>query len=167
VSAEEVSRDELVEEYGPAWEPGPYEAGTDGPRTILVGIDGSRTSLRAGAYAGGLARRQGARLVVLYVASMSSWSGMVPAAVAVQEQTFNESIDELREQIRSRVHEAEIPITFVIRRGDPLAEIQRAATDYRADMVVVGSSEQAGHRLIGSIAARLVKAGRWPVTVVP
>jgi len=26
---------------------------------------------------------------------------------------------------------------------------------------------QAGHRWIGSLAVRLVKAGRWPVTVVP
>lgn len=162
-----MSQDELVEEYGPAWEPGPFEAGTDGPRTILVGVDGSRTSLRAGAYAGGLARRQGSRLVVLYVASLSSWSGMVPAAVAVQQQTFDEAIDDLRQQILSRAHEAEIPITFVVRRGDAFNEIQRAATDYRADMVVVGSSEQAGHRFVGSIAARLVRAGKWPVTVVP
>lgn len=162
-----MSQDELVEEYGPAWEPGPFEAGTDGPRTILVGVDGSRTSLRAGAYAGGLARRQNSRLVVLYVASLSSWSGMVPAAVAVQEQTFNEAIDELRQQILSRADEVTVPVTFVVRRGDAFSEIQRAATDYRADMVVVGSSEQAGHRFVGSIAARLVRAGKWPVTVVP
>jgi hypothetical protein len=26
---------------------------------------------------------------------------------------------------------------------------------------------KAGHRWIGSLAVRLVKAGRWPVTVVP
>jgi hypothetical protein len=32
---------------------------------------------------------------------------------------------------------------------------------------VVGASMQAGHRFAGSIAIRLVKAGRWPVTVVP
>ena len=35
------------------------------------------------------------------------------------------------------------------------------------DMVVVGASEHAGHRLVGSIATRLVRAGLWPVTVVP
>jgi nucleotide-binding universal stress UspA family protein len=31
----------------------------------------------------------------------------------------------------------------------------------------VGASEQAGHRLVGSIATRLVRLGEWPVTVVP
>jgi nucleotide-binding universal stress UspA family protein len=36
-----------------------------------------------------------------------------------------------------------------------------------ADAVVVGASAHAGHRLVGSLAVRLVKAARWPVTVVP
>jgi nucleotide-binding universal stress UspA family protein len=37
----------------------------------------------------------------------------------------------------------------------------------RADAIVVGASAKAGHRLIGSLAVRLVRAGKWPVTVVP
>ncbi|CAM5274783.1 universal stress protein A [Streptomyces purpurascens] len=43
----------------------------------------------------------------------------------------------------------------------------RRPTNSKADAVVVGASEQAGHRIVGSVAVRLVKAGRWPVTVVP
>src|SRR5262245_20804660 len=43
---------------------GRFELGTDGPKTLVVGVDGSTTSLRAGAYAAGLARRQGAHLVI-------------------------------------------------------------------------------------------------------
>ena len=66
--------------------PGPgFEFGTDGPSLILVGIDGSRTSLRAAAHAGGLA----------------------------------------------------------------------------------SAPEHLGHRVLGSLAARLVRAGKWPVIVVP
>jgi nucleotide-binding universal stress UspA family protein len=48
-----------------------FELGTDGPSAIVVGIDGSATSLRASAYAAGLARRQRARLVAVYVGSTS------------------------------------------------------------------------------------------------
>ena len=33
--------------------------------------------------------------------------------------------------------------------------------------VVVGASEHLGHRIVGSLASRLVRAGKWPVTVVP
>jgi nucleotide-binding universal stress UspA family protein len=46
-------------------------------------------------------------------------------------------------------------------------ELNRAATETRADAVVVGASEHAGHRIVGSLATRLVRAGKWPVTVVP
>ena len=59
-------------------EGGAFELGTDGPKVILVGIDDSVTSLRAGAYAAGLARRQGARLVCVYVERPSAMYG--PAA---------------------------------------------------------------------------------------
>lgn len=41
------------------------------------------------------------------------------------------------------------------------------ADEVLADSVVDGASTKAGHRLVGSTAVRLVRAGRWPVTVVP
>jgi hypothetical protein len=50
---------------------------------------------------------------------------------------------------------------------DPDTQLCRIATPVRADGVVVGASTQAGHRLMGSLVVRLVRAGRWPVTVVP
>jgi nucleotide-binding universal stress UspA family protein len=158
----------LVEEYGPAWKPGPFERGTDGPRVILVGVDGSTTASRAGAYAAGLARRQHSRLVVVFVAAPSVWSGVAATAVAgAQEQVYHDLVEEFRKLIRDRVAEVNIPITFMVRRGDPFTELRQAADELQADMVVVGASEQAGHRFVGSIATRLVRADQWPVTVVP
>ena len=58
-------------------------------------------------------------------------------------------------------------MTFLCRRGDAYGELCAAADEFQADMVVVGASEQAGHRLVGSVATRLVRTGRWPVVVVP
>ncbi|TNC29779.1 universal stress protein [Amycolatopsis alkalitolerans] len=158
----------MVEEYGPAWRPGPFERGKDGPQLILAGVDGSPSALRAGAYAAGLARRQRSRLVVVYVLSPSVWTGMSPSLIgAAQEEAYGDMIAELRRPIADWVKEAHVNVTFEVRRGDAFTELKRVAIDRRADLVVVGASESTGHRLVGSVANRLVRAGLWPVTVVP
>ncbi|HEY5836127.1 hypothetical protein [Streptomyces sp.] len=56
---------------------------------------------------------------------------------------------------------------FDASRGDPCSGPATAAGRPKADAVVVDSCERAGRRLVGSVAARLVGAGRRPVTVVP
>jgi hypothetical protein len=76
VSGDETGPVQLVEEYGPEWSPGVFERGTDGPLLILAGVDGSPTAMRASSYAAGLARRQRSRLVFVYVAAPSLWTGM-------------------------------------------------------------------------------------------
>jgi nucleotide-binding universal stress UspA family protein len=152
-------------------EAGAFELGTDGPMVILVGVDDSVTSLRAGAYAAGLARRQGARLVVVYVEQPSAMYGAAAgagaAAIAEQKRAFSETAADLRRRIEEAGAERGVPITFIVAVGDPYHELRRVADEVRADAVVVGASAKAGHRLVGSLAVRLVKAGRWPVTVVP
>lgn len=152
-------------------EGGAFELGTDGPKVILVGVDDSVTSMRAGAYAVGLARRQGARLVCVYVERPSAMYGAAAgagaSAIAAQEQALEETGADLRRQAEEGASRLGVPLTFVIARGDPYLELRRVADEVRADAVVVGASAQAGHRWIGSLAVRLVKAGRWPVTVVP
>ena len=152
-------------------EAGTFELGTDGPQVILVGVDDSVTSLRAGAYAAGLARRQGARLVVVFVAQPSALYGAAASAgasaIAEQERAFTETAADLRRRVEEAGAERGVPVTFVTAAGDPYHELRRVADEVRADAVVVGASTKAGHRLVGSLAVRLVKAGRWPVTVVP
>jgi nucleotide-binding universal stress UspA family protein len=150
---------------------GAFELATDGPDVILVGIDDSVTSLRAGAYAVGLARRQGARLVCVYVeqpgAMYGAAGGAGASALAEQERALAETTADLRRRVEEAAVERGVRATFITAAGDPYHELRRVADEVRADAVVVGASAKAGHRLIGSLAVRLVKAGRWPVTVVP
>jgi nucleotide-binding universal stress UspA family protein len=147
----------------------PFELGTDGPTSILVGVDGSVTSARAAWYAAGLARRQGARLTAVYVAAPSAgvaasgYANLEAARREAEEQTA----DEMRRRAEEFAGELGVLITFIAAHGDPFAELSRIAEEIHADAVVVGASAHAGHRLIGSLAVRLVKAARWPVTVVP
>ena len=149
---------------------GPFELGTDGPTAILVGVDDTTTSLRAAAYAAGLARRQRAKVTAVYVAPVASLATAAPGGAdlaAARRQAFSQIADGMRRRFEEASKELGISITFIATEGDPFTEIRRLADETRADAVVVGASAQAGHRLIGSLAVRLVRAGRWPVTVVP
>lgn len=106
--------------------------------------------------------------MVVFVSSASGLTALVPGmdAGAVQ-RTYDELADELRRECRHGAEQLGIPVTFLCRRGDAFAELCAAADEFQADMVVVGASEQAGHRLVGSVATRLVRKGHWPVVVVP
>ncbi len=144
-----------------------FELGTDGPSTIVVGVDGSTTSMRAGAYAAGLARRQRSRLVVVHVLTIGGLASLVPAGLAAVRQASQEVAEDLRRQVAEAAEARGVPVTFVAVQGDPYLELVRIADQVRADVVVVGASTKRTHRLAGSLATRLVRAGRWPVTVVP
>jgi nucleotide-binding universal stress UspA family protein len=142
-----------------------FELGTDGPSLILVGVDGSRTSMRAAAYAGGLARRQRCRLLAVFVSRVPV--STVPAAVQAMNEASAQEAEELEREMRGRAAEVGVDLEFRSVFGDPWTELTRAAEESRADAVIVGASEHAGHKIIGSLATRLVRAGKWPVTVVP
>jgi len=143
-----------------------FEIGRDGPSSILVCVDGSSTSLRASAYAAGLARRQRSRLVAVYVVNLML-TAMAPDLTGAMTEAQDHLARTLQADVESGAAYAGIPVQFRIAHGDPYTEICRIAERERVDAVIVGASAQAGHRLIGSLAVRLVRAGRWPVTVVP
>jgi nucleotide-binding universal stress UspA family protein len=146
-----------------------FELGTDGPAMIVVGVDGSDSSLRAAAYAAGLARRQRSRLAVVYIQPMGGLGGAeVGFAVA---QAGREAATALERQLRDAVarhsHGPQFRWEFHTAPGDAYGGMVEHADRLKADAVVIGASEKAGHRFLGSVGLRLVKAGRWPVTVVP
>jgi len=142
----------------------------DGPGTILVGVDGSTSSLRAAAYALGLARRQGSRLIAVYVRAPPS--ALLPladtgGAVATVIDTQDAVELELRTMFDERIAGLPVDAHLVVRAGEPFTELSDAAHEVRADAVIVGRSAKALHRIAGSLSSKLVRCGRWPVTVVP
>jgi nucleotide-binding universal stress UspA family protein len=143
------------------------ESHWDGPAVLLVAVDGSDTSLRAGAYAAGMARRERARLICLYVRPYTAVAGIGAGAVVSMQEAQDEIAADLRQQVETQAARLGLRAEFVERSGNPYAEIVRLADEVRADAVIVGASTKAGHRFIGSLAVHLVKASRWPVTVVP
>ena len=142
--------------------------GKDGPAVVLVAVEGSRTSLRACAYAGGVARRQRARLLIVYVQPIAS--GMVVAdytgAGLLIPPVATRAPDSVRREALATISDGK-HAEFVLRTGDPCEQIVHEAQVSRAELVVLGAPESLRHRWLGSLASRLVRAGVCPVTVVP
>jgi nucleotide-binding universal stress UspA family protein len=144
-----------------------FELGTDGPARILVGIDGTDTSLRAAAYAAGMARRQGSHLIALYVAPSIAMAAQLASTAAAMIQTQDEIANNLRTMVKDGATLVGIDAEFVLRHGNPYKELIKVADELRVDAVVVGASMQSGRRFVGSLAGRLVRDATWPITVVP
>ena len=147
-----------------------FELATDGPTALVVGVDGSDSSMRAAAYAAGLCRRQHSRLVLVYVreagggfASVMDSTGVATAA-AMEHQ---DSVEEMLGQLVPRLEDTGVAVELLVRAGEPYQVLASVAQGVRADGVVVGSSTSVGHRIAGSLALRLVRNAKWPVTVVP
>jgi nucleotide-binding universal stress UspA family protein len=162
MSGSAAAFESTAENFGPRPDP---SAGA-----ILVGVDGSDTAMRAAAFAVGLARRQGYRLIVAFVAAPSALAGLGPA-VAVAHAAAHATVEELGRELRATAaaaaDELGVPVTFLKAYGDPFTRLREAADDCQVDTVVVGASMSAGHRFAGSVATKLIRAGHWPVLVVP
>ena len=87
--------------------------------------------------------------------------------------TPEEALGAIEELARKRTAQVldplDIPWTFQVRAGDPAAELEQAAGEQRADLIVVGSQ---GHTvverlLLGSVSTRLTHHAQRPVMVVP
>jgi nucleotide-binding universal stress UspA family protein len=114
-----------------------------------------------------MARRQHARLVALYVRPFSAAAGMSAGAATSMQDAYDSVAAELRQTAEEAGPRLGIDMVFIERDGNPFAEIVRLADEIQADAVIVGASTKAGHRFVGSLAVHLVRASRWPVTVVP
>jgi nucleotide-binding universal stress UspA family protein len=103
----------------------------------------------------------------VHVQQVTSLGTLTPVGAAALRETADEIAEGLRRELTAAAGRDRVGYEFVTEQGDPYGVLARVADESRADAVVVGASAQAGHRLIGSVAVRLVRAGRWPVTVVP
>lgn len=148
------------------------ELGTDGPRVVVVGVDGSDVSMRAAAYAMGVARRHGSELIAVMVDSEAYSVSALAAAVSgapygALYQSQSDAKRWLSDQLTADASTWSSRFNLVVRRGDPATELALVAEESRADMVVVGASTSLAHRLAGSLPQRLSRRRRWVLTVVP
>jgi nucleotide-binding universal stress UspA family protein len=144
-----------------------FELGTDGPRVIVVGYDATEPADHALAYATGLARRQGATLVVAFATPsyvMAAMGATVDACLAGVSDSIQQDI---QRQVESHLADSGVAWRFVAGAGDAVRLLESVAAQSQADAVVVGHSQHREHRFVGSVAIRLVRSAKWPTIVVP
>ena len=141
---------------------------------ILVATDGSDAADRAVDYAAGLAKREGAELIVVNVVGY----GLPDRLFAQFTQAHHAWLKELLESIsaeilvnaRERAHAAGVSAVRIESRAGNVAEaILNLARQQHADVVVVGKrgASAIDRLLIGSVSDKLVKLSDLPVIVVP
>ncbi|SER79268.1 universal stress protein [Actinokineospora terrae] len=133
----------------------------DGLTTIVVGVDGTQASLNAFAWAAGLARREHARLVLVYVEQLANpayWTGV---GITGAREAAEAYADELRLDATRYLDPIGVSWEVVHVSGDPARGIESAAEQAGADCVVVGRSRH------GRVTRTLIADAARPVVVVP
>jgi nucleotide-binding universal stress UspA family protein len=140
---------------------------------LVVGYDGSAPASRALDAAVRLLHGRAGRIEVLYVAHLPAADSLSADAIGELEVDFDDIAQELRtmagEQLRGREERWE----FARREGQIAGELIAYAAGLGeahpgdTTVIVVGSSSQAMHRIVGSVAVTLARRSPVPVVVVP
>jgi nucleotide-binding universal stress UspA family protein len=143
-----------------------------GETAVLIGLDGSDTSWDAFGWGCGEARRLSRRAVAVFVSPrIDASSGLAWAVGCACDYTeldrrATEWAFELESEVHRHAAEHGYNLLFVHARGDPARELLRVAATLKCDLIVVGRSAKALHRVAGSPGRRLIRSSRAPVVVV-
>ncbi len=143
------------------------------PLRLVVGYDGSPPASRALDAAVNLLRGRTGHIDVAYVAHLTSTVMMSAGAVAEMEEDFTEIEQDLRTTAAEQLRGHDVSWGFVRREGqiaDELIEVAKAiGLAHPADtvVIVVGSSSNAMHRMVGSAAVALARRSPVPLVIVP
>ena len=146
---------------------------SSGELRLVVGYDGSAPAVRALDAAVNLLRGREGGIEVVYVAHLTATEMMSADAIAEMENIFDDMERDLRAQADEQLRGREERWTFARRQGLIAEQLVAAAAAIvkgnPADtvVIVVGSSSQASHRMVGSVAVSLARHAQVPLVIVP
>ena len=134
--------------------------------TIVLATDLTDASAAAVVWSVDLARRLGARILVVHVLDLGRLSGLGRHERIDQARSEREPLlMDLVRNIRAQGVDSE----FLLWSGGAADGIVDAATSEAAEFIVLGtrSRRSAERMLLGSVSGRLIRTSRLPVMVVP
>jgi nucleotide-binding universal stress UspA family protein len=141
---------------------------------ILVALDGSEPSERALDAALQLAHDANAQLQPLFVVDVPVIAYDVPSCDPsyIRDALLEEGTHVIDDAVL-RMHKAGVVGTPRLMEADPLADdvarcIQRAASDFKADLVVMGTHGRRGFQrlVLGSVAERFLRVAECAVLMI-
>ena len=142
------------------------------PKVIVVGVDGSDTSIEAVRAAGALATCQSAQLIIVTVVRPpEGWWGIVgspPTAEALGDSLSDAQRDVLDRTLRS-VDLSNVSYETRQEIGEPSSQLIDVCRRVDADVLVVGRRGAGLLRrmVVGSVANHVVHEAPCPVLIVP
>jgi nucleotide-binding universal stress UspA family protein len=141
--------------------------GTLMPHGVLVGLDGTRTSMRAVDYAIGHAMRTRSSIIGAHVRPLTSSSGLAMGMVPHPDFMYDDIAESLYGYLASRSWELNIVAGLVDLYGSPIRQLRRMAVVLSPDVLVVGGSTRVGRLQARAVGPALARGARQPVIVVP
>lgn len=140
---------------------------------LIVGIDGSEPGERAAEFAAGVARAQGASLVIAYVIEWSPYTFNTPEENELRHKRREEEIDAANSRVLApmldRLKGDGDDFEGLVLHGHPAKTLNNVARERGASQIFVGRTGGSGIStlLFGSVAGNLVQTAKIPVTVIP
>ncbi|MCL2595149.1 MAG: universal stress protein [Promicromonosporaceae bacterium] len=139
------------------------------PEIVLVGVDGSATSLHALDWAAAYAKRVGWALHMVCSYSLPSFTAtsLDGGYAALDDSTIQQGAKSVLIEAQQRVASFDIPVTAAVATGDAAGVLVELSKDY--GLAVVGTRGRGGftERLLGTVSSALPAHASCPVVVVP
>jgi len=135
---------------------------------IMVPTDFSEASKQSLPYAEAFAKKFGAALTLVYVAPAQVAAELSRVGIVLEEKLAQEKARESLEQFRAKELSRSLPVETQLRTGSPYVEINKAAEDLSADLIIISTHGRTGlkHLLLGSTAERVVRHATCPVLTI-
>ncbi len=134
-------------------------------RRVLVAVDGSRESIAAVQMATSIAGPLGAELALIHVVEVEE----LPVLIAEAE---DKSLEERAQLVLGAAHKVArgqgMEAQMVLRKGHPASQILRFASEYKPDIIVMGSRGMTGAKgiLMGSVSMTVSRKAACSVIIV-
>lgn len=143
-----------------------------GFHTVVMSTDGTPFAARAVEAAFRLAKRDGAKLIVISVIDTSvlaDFVGEPPRQRRKVERELEINAEEAVAQVGKVAAREGVDAEIIVKRGRPHIEIVNVASQAEADLIVMGkrSGYRTGRNPVGSVTRRVVEDADCAVLVVP